>query len=120
MDDIRKLIGVGQEKDYSTDSEINSPIPPGVHSAHEVDDLLPPFAPVALKCLKGSLTYLIPVWNKGLLANQTKLMSTRHRTPLRPTIQCVFTCGRWVPRLCSPGKGKWRLPSASNADNSPR
>jgi RNA polymerase primary sigma factor len=40
VDDIGKLIDVGKEEGYSTDSEMNTPIPPGVHSAQDVDDLL--------------------------------------------------------------------------------
>jgi RNA polymerase primary sigma factor len=38
MDDIRKLVGVVKETGYSAHSEINNPIPPGVHSPD--DDLL--------------------------------------------------------------------------------
>jgi RNA polymerase primary sigma factor len=40
MDDIKKLVGVGKEKGYSADSEMNNPIPPRVHSAQDIDDLV--------------------------------------------------------------------------------
>jgi RNA polymerase primary sigma factor len=40
IDDIRKLVSVGKGKGRSTDSEINNPISPGVHSTQDVDDLL--------------------------------------------------------------------------------
>ena len=40
MDDIRKVIRVGKEEGYSTDSEINKPIPSGEHSGHDIDDVL--------------------------------------------------------------------------------
>jgi RNA polymerase primary sigma factor len=53
IDDIGKLIGVGKEKGYSTDSEMNSPIPPGVHSARDVDDLLSTIRTRGLDVLEG-------------------------------------------------------------------
>ena len=53
MDDIRKLIGVGKEKGYSTDSEMNNPTPPGVDSAQEVDDLLAAIRTRGLDVLEG-------------------------------------------------------------------
>jgi RNA polymerase primary sigma factor len=40
MDDIRKAIGVGKEEGYSSDKEMNKPIPPGGHSGQDVDDFL--------------------------------------------------------------------------------
>jgi RNA polymerase primary sigma factor len=39
-DDIRRVIRVGKEEGYSTDSEMNNPIPPRVHPAQDMDDLL--------------------------------------------------------------------------------
>jgi len=53
MDDIRKLIGVGKEKGYSTDSEMNNPTPPSVHSAEDVDDLLTAIRTRGLDVLEG-------------------------------------------------------------------
>ena len=55
MDDIRKLIGVEKEKGYSTGSEMNNPIPPGVHSAQDVDDLLSAIRTGGLDVLEGEL-----------------------------------------------------------------
>ena len=46
-------IGVAQEKDYSTDSEMNDPIPSGVHSAQDVDDLLAAIRTRGLDVLEG-------------------------------------------------------------------
>jgi RNA polymerase primary sigma factor len=40
MDDIRKVIRVEKEEGYSTDSEMNKPTPSGVHSGHDMDDVL--------------------------------------------------------------------------------
>jgi len=40
MDDIRKTIRVGKEEGYSSDKEMNKPIPPGGHSEQDVDDFL--------------------------------------------------------------------------------
>jgi RNA polymerase primary sigma factor len=40
MDDTRKLIRVDKEDGYSTDRETDSPIPSGVNSAPDIDDLL--------------------------------------------------------------------------------
>jgi len=40
MDEIGKLIGPGNEKLSSTDTEMNNPIPAAVHFAEDVDDLL--------------------------------------------------------------------------------
>jgi RNA polymerase primary sigma factor len=40
MDDLRKVIRVGKEEGYSTDGGIHNPIPPGVPSAQDLDDLL--------------------------------------------------------------------------------
>jgi RNA polymerase primary sigma factor len=53
MDDTRKLVGVGKEKGYSADSEINNPIPPGLHSAEDVDDLLTAIRTRGLDVLEG-------------------------------------------------------------------
>ncbi len=39
MDETRKVIRVGKEEGYSTDSEINNPIPPGAPSEKDLDDL---------------------------------------------------------------------------------
>jgi RNA polymerase primary sigma factor len=40
MDDIRKVTRAGKEEHYSLDREANEPIPDGVPSGHDVDDLL--------------------------------------------------------------------------------
>src|SRR5579863_7168646 len=40
MDDIRKVTRAGKEEHYSLDREVNEPIPDGVPSGHDVDDLL--------------------------------------------------------------------------------
>jgi RNA polymerase primary sigma factor len=40
MDDIRKVTRAGMEERYSSDREVNEPIPHGVPSAQDVDDLL--------------------------------------------------------------------------------
>ena len=53
VDDIGKLIDVGKEEGYSTDSEMNTPIPPGVHSAQDVDDLLSAIRTGGLDVLEG-------------------------------------------------------------------
>ena len=53
MDDIRKLVAVGKEQDFATDSEMNNPIPPGVHSAEDVDDLLTAIRTRGLDVLEG-------------------------------------------------------------------
>jgi len=53
MDDIRKLVGMGKEKGCSTDSEIISPISPGVHSTQEADDLLVSIRTRGLEVLEG-------------------------------------------------------------------
>ena len=55
MDDIRKLIGVEKEKGYSTGSEMNNPIPAGVHSAQHKDDLLSAIRTGGLDVLEGEL-----------------------------------------------------------------
>jgi RNA polymerase primary sigma factor len=44
---------VGKEKGYSADSEINNPIPPGLHSAEDVDDLLTAIRTRGLDVLEG-------------------------------------------------------------------
>ena len=51
MDDFGKL--AGKEKGYSAGSEINNPIPLGVHSAEEVDDLLTTIRARGLDVLEG-------------------------------------------------------------------
>ncbi|HXY13606.1 MAG TPA: RNA polymerase sigma factor RpoD [Terriglobales bacterium] len=53
MDDIRKLVGVGKAEGYSTDREMNNPIPPGMHSAQDVDDLLAAIRTRGLDVLEG-------------------------------------------------------------------
>jgi RNA polymerase primary sigma factor len=53
MDDISELIGVGKEKGYSTDNEMNNPIPPGVHSEENIDDLLVAIRTRGLDILEG-------------------------------------------------------------------
>jgi RNA polymerase primary sigma factor len=53
MDDIGKLIGVGKEKDYPTDSEMNNPIPPDTHSAWDVGDLVAAIRTRGLDVLEG-------------------------------------------------------------------
>ena len=40
MDEVRRVIGVGKEEGYSSDKEMNKPIPPGGHSEQDVDDFL--------------------------------------------------------------------------------
>jgi RNA polymerase primary sigma factor len=40
MDHVGKLIGVGKEEGYSTGRQMNNPMPPGVHSAQDIDELL--------------------------------------------------------------------------------
>jgi len=40
MDDTRKQVRVGKEEVYSTGRQMNNPIPPGVPSAQDIDDLL--------------------------------------------------------------------------------
>jgi RNA polymerase primary sigma factor len=40
MDEMRKTARAGKDEDYSTGSEMNSPIPPGVPSVQDIDDLL--------------------------------------------------------------------------------
>ena len=53
MDDIRKLAGVGKEKVYSADIEINNPIPTDAHSAEDVDDLVKAIRTRGLDVLEG-------------------------------------------------------------------
>ena len=53
MDDIRKPARVGKEKGDSADSEIHNPIPLGVHSAENVDDLLTALRTRGLDVLEG-------------------------------------------------------------------
>ena len=53
MDHITKLIGVGKEKGYSTDSEMNNLIPAGVHPAEDVGDLLAAIRTRGLDVLEG-------------------------------------------------------------------
>ena len=53
MDHIRKVIRVGKEGGYSTDSEMNNSIPPGVPSAQDIDDLLASIRTRGLDVLEG-------------------------------------------------------------------
>ena len=55
MDDTRKVMRVGKEEGYSTDSEMNNPIPAGVHSAQHKDDLLSAIRTGGLDVLEGEL-----------------------------------------------------------------
>jgi RNA polymerase primary sigma factor len=53
MTDIRKLTDVGQETDYSTDSELGSPAPPRVNSTQDMDELLTAIRTRGLEVLEG-------------------------------------------------------------------
>ena len=77
MDDIRKLARVEKEKVYSADIEINNPIPTGAHSAEDVDDLVKAIRTRGLDVLEGEPQLPYSALEQRLLANQTKLMSTR-------------------------------------------
>ena len=55
MDDIRKLVAVGKEKDYSTRSEMDNLLRAEENSTQEVDELLADIRTCGLEVLEGEL-----------------------------------------------------------------
>jgi len=53
MNDTRKLIRVGKDDGYPTEGEIDSPIPPGVNPAQDIDDLLASIRTRGLDVVEG-------------------------------------------------------------------
>src|SRR5271170_886325 len=42
-DQVRQLIGIGKERGYLLDDEVNAILPPEVHSSEEIDEMLSAF-----------------------------------------------------------------------------
>jgi RNA polymerase primary sigma factor len=73
MDDIRKLVGVVKENGYPAHSEIDSPIPPSVHSPEDDDDLLTAIRTRGLDVLGGEPQLLYSALKERLAGEQDEI-----------------------------------------------